>query len=373
LFLTFVSSNQIFSWSTLYMDNFTDPNADATLNKYTGFDGTTEWFKGRSNYVSSTGWKNYKMNDGGGNWWCRPSSAPNGVINAVNQFNKQGSDYGDYWMDFSVGYYTYITKDPSGTGDILCDVSILLTSAIPISISSVTSPSNVDSGQANTVYCVLSGSKCPEEKVLFVYTTDAWTNRTAIEASVSGTNCSAVIPAQNAGTTVQFYVITTTVSAATYTGYSDDKTRGLMTLFWNNNTGSNYSYQSRAIMQKVEFLTDTSATYSNVSGSSDTLAMDTHARFEIKITPSDLIGTGGFGCTMYYRINSGVWKDTQVNFDNNFGGYGYWRKDLKTGSVINNGDSVTFYFVGYDWNTISVWNDSNSGNYYKFYVEFRRD
>ncbi len=137
-------------------------------------------------------------------------------------------------------YYTFRFYDEGYTGN--CDFAVLETSASPISISSVQDLEKVSSGVAPHIKITLSASKSAEENVLVRYTTDGWSSSSVVKAYGSGSTYYARIPEQSAGTTVEYYAITTTVSESTYGGYSSDYERDLVTLSGDNNGGSNYSY-----------------------------------------------------------------------------------------------------------------------------------
>lgn len=137
-------------------------------------------------------------------------------------------------------YYTFTWKDVVDGAN--SEGYVLETSGNPVTISSVTqSPAaaQVSDNDNVSVTVTLSGAKSSEEKVYIRYTTNNWSSTSAVEitsfnASHQG---SASIPAQAAGTTVQYYVLTTTVDSASWGSNVD-----LVTIEYNNNGGSNYSY-----------------------------------------------------------------------------------------------------------------------------------
>ena len=98
--------------------------------------------------------------------------------------------------------------------------------------------------EAVEITVTLSGFPAPEELVYVRYTTDGFgsTSYALVDfgatPSVTGT---ATIPGQSAGTTVQYYVLSTTVPLSPPPGDPD-----MLTINFNNNGGSNYSYSVAA-------------------------------------------------------------------------------------------------------------------------------
>jgi len=135
-------------------------------------------------------------------------------------------------------YYSYIIKDVASSTN--SQGFIFETSGSPITISSVSD--NSSGGAVNTnisVSITLSGSKSTEEKVYVRYTTDSWSTDNWSLATGSGTSYSATISTSGSGT-VLYYVLTTTLTS---TGSGDlDNYPDLATLYWDSNSGSNYSY-----------------------------------------------------------------------------------------------------------------------------------
>lgn len=115
------------------------------------------------------------------------------------------------------------------------------TSAEPVSINSVTRDAeHVAAGKAVEITIELSSAPSAEEKFYVRYTTDGFTSSSLVEFSVVGSTGTATIPGESAGTTVTYYVLSTTISNPT-----DDY--DMMTLKKANNNGNNYSYTTREI------------------------------------------------------------------------------------------------------------------------------
>jgi len=114
---------------------------------------------------------------------------------------------------------------------------VMETTADPVTISGVSDNSSSRYLQSVTVSITLSGAKSAEETVWVCYTINNWSTRTLVQASGSSTAYTATIPAQSVGTTVKYYVITSSMPQSTIESNYD-----LCTLKGNNNSGSNYSY-----------------------------------------------------------------------------------------------------------------------------------
>ena len=112
------------------------------------------------------------------------------------------------------------------------------TSAAPVTISTVSQlplTGDVSDNDAVTVTIITSAAPSPEEHIYVRYSTDNWATSSLAAVSFTGSTGTATIPAQSAETAVSYYVFSTTVSnpSADY---------DLLTIDYNNNGGSNYSY-----------------------------------------------------------------------------------------------------------------------------------
>jgi hypothetical protein len=109
------------------------------------------------------------------------------------------------------------------------------TSAEPVNLTSLTTPVNVDPGQAAAVTLTLSGAPAPEEVFYLRFSTDFWATSAVIPFTMTGLTGSVLIPGQPADTTVSYYAFSSTL-----TGLTD--LFDLYTIKLNNNGGNNYSY-----------------------------------------------------------------------------------------------------------------------------------
>ncbi len=189
-----------------------------------------------------------------------------------NQFKIANSDYSHQWSSGywitgynqrwtipanganaiwkgSPSYYIHVTsQNPTSYVGSSLAVGIMTLSAYPAGISSVSQIGTFVSGiyqtsstGDQTVNITLGSNKTSEENIYIRYTTNNWASDGWALATGSGTSYSAVIPGQVDGTTVIYYAISTTLTS---TGSSDlDNYPDLMTINYNNNSGSNYSYK----------------------------------------------------------------------------------------------------------------------------------
>jgi hypothetical protein len=91
-------------------------------------------------------------------------------------------------------------------------LAVMKTSAPPVSVSVAgQTPTTPTSNDSVVVSVVTSQPKSPEERIYLRWSTDTYLTSHMVEAAGSGVNYSAVIPAQPAGTSVQYCIATSTV------------------------------------------------------------------------------------------------------------------------------------------------------------------
>jgi hypothetical protein len=152
------------------------------------------------------------------------------------------------WKGGIMAYTQVNTENPDNYIGQALPCGILTLSAYPVSVNSVSQVGmdagggnyKVSSTQQQTVNITLSGAKSAEEYVYLRYTIDGWTNTSWVLASGSGTSYTAVIPGQSNGTTVNYYVLTSTLEHSN--GNHLDLYPDLMTLNYNTNSGDNWEY-----------------------------------------------------------------------------------------------------------------------------------
>jgi len=86
------------------------------------------------------------------------------------------------------------------------------TSGEPVHITSVSSPGNQSANQSVTISITTHRVPSAEERLFVRYSTDNWVTSAIIPISVTGTSGTAQIPGMTAGTTVSYYVLSSTIS-----------------------------------------------------------------------------------------------------------------------------------------------------------------
>ncbi|MEA3309861.1 MAG: alpha-1,6-glucosidase domain-containing protein, partial [Chloroflexota bacterium] len=140
--------------------------------------------------------------------------------------------------------------------------------ATPVNVSDVNRAPAVPNSTDTVVITATTSTAPPTEQAVWLrYTTDAWSSSTVSKLSGSGTTYSTTIPAQSGGTTVDYYIFTSSDGSSIAGSEAD-----LMTITYDNNSGSNYSY-TIADAQALWLDADTIA-WNGTAGSSYKLLYD---------------------------------------------------------------------------------------------------
>ena len=114
-------------------------------------------------------------------------------------------------------YYSFHILDPRLPNTTSLNLSVMKTSAPPVSVSwggqTPTAPSSDD---PVVVSIVTSQAKSVEERVYLRWSTDFFITSHLVEAAGSGVNYSATIPPQPAGTAVQYSILTSTADLSPF-------------------------------------------------------------------------------------------------------------------------------------------------------------
>jgi hypothetical protein len=105
----------------------------------------------------------------------------------------------------------------------------------PVVLNTVSVPANVYENTPVAINLTVSSSPSTEEIFYLRYTTNMWTTSSLLTFTMTGTNGTVNIPGQSAGTRIDYYAFSSTVSSIT--GNYD-----LFTIRTNNNAGANYHY-----------------------------------------------------------------------------------------------------------------------------------
>jgi len=200
--------------------------------KYTGPDGSTEWFRFEWTAPAADSDYNFKMVTGN-------NFAQDYGGNLIFPKNELAILYyqpvGDSAAKLSGGIasakrYIFTTKDPGLANTF---ISVMELSSAPVAITGVSR--NADSG---LITINLNGTPSAEEKVYVRYTDSGWTYSQVIQAQVSGSTATATIPDIKDGKNYAWYVLTSTATPDKFhSGFAADA----LTLSWNNNAGANYT------------------------------------------------------------------------------------------------------------------------------------
>jgi hypothetical protein len=215
--------------------------------KYTGPDGSTEWFRFEWTAPAADSDYNFKMVTG--NNWSQDYGG-----NLIFPKNELAILYyqplGDTAAKLSGGVtsgkrYIFTTKDPGLANTF---ISVMELSSAPVAITGVSR--NASTG---LITINLNGTPSAEEKVYVRYTDSAWKYSQVIQATVAGNSATATIPDIKDGKNYTWYVFTSTATPDKFhNGFATDA----LTLSWNNNAGANYSITG---IQRISELTINSA------------------------------------------------------------------------------------------------------------------
>jgi hypothetical protein len=165
--------------------------------------------------------------------------------NGANYFTGGGGIDGEINPAVIGNYYTFnVTKNASASNDM----EVIETNFNPTVISTVTQNPLAASVVANTSVAVtitMASAPAIGENVFLRYSIDGFANSFLIQASFTGNTSIVNIPCQAAGTTLSYYVFSSTETLAGIN--SDLATFGvnsydMATLNLNNNGGPNYNY-----------------------------------------------------------------------------------------------------------------------------------
>lgn len=116
------------------------------------------------------------------------------------------------------------------------------TSAQPVQLLAVSVPSGIVAGQSATVDVMLSAAPSAGELIYLRYSSNAWASSGLVPVQTSGSMGTALVPPQPEGSTVRYYVFSTTVANPT-------NDFDLYSIRVNNNNGLFYSYTVGGVPQ----------------------------------------------------------------------------------------------------------------------------
>jgi hypothetical protein len=199
--------------------------------KFTGPDGSTEWFRFEWSAAAADSDYNFKMvtgndfaKDYGGNLIFPKNEL------AILYYQPVGDSAAKLSGGVTSGKrYIFTVKDPGLANTF---ISVMELSSAPVAITGVSR--NAGTG---LITINLNGTPSAEEKVYVRYTDSAWKYSQVIQATVAGASATATIPDIKDGKNYAWYVFTSTAAPDKF--HSSFATDAL-TLSWNNNAGANY-------------------------------------------------------------------------------------------------------------------------------------
>lgn len=210
-------------------------------SKYTGPDGSSEWFRYSFSAGATDSDYNFKMVSG--NDWAQDyggnTSFPKNDV-AILYYQPIGDTAANLVGGVSNGYtYVYTTKDP-GLSDTF--ISVMELSGNPVGIASVSGGTgSYETNEAVAVSVHLDANPSTEENVYIRLSTDGFTTDSIIPVSMTGSNGTAVITNLLSATEYEWYVFTSTASSNVLASANDFSINAL-SLAWANNGGTNYSF-----------------------------------------------------------------------------------------------------------------------------------
>lgn len=153
------------------------------------------------------------------------------TLNTIHEFTYQGS--GDNSITVTNDHWYTMNWEDAGYANT--NAIFMETTNEPVDILTVSTPTTVQADEVVNINITTSATPSAEELLYVRYTTDTWATSIMSDVTITGTNGTATIPGQPAGTTVQYYVLSTTIS-----GIISDY--DLQTIKFNNNDTANYIY-----------------------------------------------------------------------------------------------------------------------------------
>ncbi len=170
-----------------------------------------------------------------------------GAVDAVNgiKYRDQNGGGNDMGLNMSLpGYYTFVLKD---AGNTATGFYVGRTAAPPVTITHTSATQQSVAGTGAYIYFTLSGAPSAQEKFYVRYragTNDFSTSKNVVEAKqINGTTWRATISGQTAGSTIYYYIFSSTMSLGSIISNTNpDADIAYEALQFSDNNGLNYSY-----------------------------------------------------------------------------------------------------------------------------------
>lgn len=142
---------------------------------------------------------------------------------------------------------TYYTINFRDNGYANSEVAFLLTSQMPVEFTSIsTFPNQVEAGESVNISATLDATPSNDQFFYLLYSTNNFTSSNLVSLTVNGSTVSGTIPAQPEGSTVRFYLFSSSRSGFATTDYD------LLTLRFINDNGDYFSYTVNASEPELE-------------------------------------------------------------------------------------------------------------------------
>lgn len=210
--------------------------------KYTGPDGSPEWFRYTCTATSDDTAYNFKMvtgntwdNDYGGN----TNFAKNTVD--IMWYQPLGDTASLLAGGASNGFrYVFTAKNPGLTDTY---ISVMELSGDPAQVNSVSGGTgSFQTNEAVIVTAELAAAPPPEQKVYVRYTTNDWADWQMVPGVVSGSTVTVMLTNLAAATVYEWYLLTSTADSNYLAAASNGFMVDALTLSWDNNSGNNYHF-----------------------------------------------------------------------------------------------------------------------------------
>ena len=211
--------------------------------KYTGPDGSTEWFRHVMIAPSADADFNFKMVTtvpGDGAWahnYGGNVAFPKNEVSVMYYLPGGNSILGGATVQSN--RYIFTAKNP-GFSDTF--ISVMELSGDQAQISGVTGGQGTyATNQPATITVYFATTPPPEEKAYVRFTTNGWSSFSIVQAVVSGQVAHAAISNLQAGTTYEWYALASSATKA-YLEANGSFAVDALTLTWINNNGANYKF-----------------------------------------------------------------------------------------------------------------------------------
>ena len=306
-------------------------------------------------YTGSSNFKFYSSDDGGkwfgnGSTITPPDTAALSSAGGDSNFTKASGQF-----------YTFTAKDASNL-----NVALQVTAAAPAALGTFSSeaanagkfdPSMVSGASSiannvNSVRVNLATTPGSDEKVYVAYSTDNFgSNFNVVQATGSGTAYMADIPAQNTGTTVHYYTMTSTWTSGLTTGVSSQPDLLLKAL--KETEDSKRSYTTYNLGNSFHLLEQTAGgagedMLAGSAGASTRYFAGTESEARIysgNVYQGIASARDQSSYILHYKIGwSGVWSTVAGSFSNTAGNDKYWVANLSL-TGLQSGRDIVYYYL----------------------------